>query len=362
MALAPIDKDLVAIAKMRLARWLDVTEHPAKLRSKVLEGVDLIAKELPARADWFELTTVALDNSCGLNLSIKAKSFRAFQCRDCLAVSTIVPSWARGWSKIVKDEEVYQILSWLLHYARQYIHRSYVASILMIVWEDKHKILHPFGSRMMTDYHGRTRPLVSAERAFLAAEANAIHNWGACKIPKASMVASNSPWLQRNTLVPFLHQAVFHFLRAQNLRSSDFAMESIVALDCAMQSIVGFVRARFHLPHEPTRPDVLQRLGLSGDLSRSAQYLSFLRNNFGAHAGGWRWWDQGELLEGDALDDFADLIGVSLAAAADIEPKVRSIDPEPAQWGEWFFEHFETLWDAVWFEKVDAWERKLAIP
>jgi hypothetical protein len=362
MTFAPIDKDLVAIAKMRLARWLDVTEHPTKLRSKVLRGVDLIAKELPARADWFELSTVALDDSCGMNIRVKAKSFRAFQCSDCLAVSTIVPSWARGWSKILKDEEVYQILSWLLHYARQYIHRSYVASMLMIVWEDKQKVLHPFGSRMMSDYHGRMRPLVSAERAFVAAEAKAIHNWGACKTPAASIVASNSPWLQRNTLDPFLHQGVFHFLRAQNLRSNNFAMESIVALDCAKQSIVGFVRARFHLPHEPTRPDVLQRLGLPVDLSRSAQYLYFLRNNFGAHAGGWRWWDQGELLEGGALDDFADLIGVSLAAAADIEPKVRSIEPEPAQWGEWFFEHFETLWDAIWFEKADAWDSKLAIP
>jgi hypothetical protein len=360
MEFAPINRDLVAIAKTRLARWLDVTEQPARLRSKVLEGVNLIARELPARADWFELTTVALDNSCGMNISIKAKTFRAFPCSDCLVVSTIVPSWARGWSKILKDEEVYQILSWLLHYARQYIHRSYVASMLMIVWEDKHKVLHPFGSRVMTDYSVRTRSLISSERAFLTAEANAVENWGACRLAKGSMVESSSAWLQRNTLDTFLHQAVFHFLRAQKLRSYDFAMESIVAFDCAMQSIVGFVRARFHLPQEPTRSDVLQRLGLPVNLLRSAQYLYFLRNNFGAHAGGWRWWDQGELLEGGALDDFADLIGVSLAAAADSEPKVRIIDPEPAQWGEWFFEHFETLWDAVWFEKADAWERKLA--
>ena len=322
----------------------------------------MIAKELPARADWFELSTIALDDSCGMNISIKARNFRAFQCSDCLAVSTIVPSWARGWSTCFKDEDVYQILSWLLHYARQYTHRSYVASMLMIVWETKHKVLHPFGSRMMTDFYGRTQSLISVERAFLTAEDNAFRSWGACKSPDVNMVASNSPWLQRNTLDPFLHQAVFHFLRAQKLRSNDFAMESIVAFDCTMQSIIGFVRARFHLPHEPTRLEVLERLGLPATLSKSAQYLYFLRNHFGAHAGGWRWWDQGELLEGGALEDFSELIGVSLAAAADIEPKVRSIDPEPAQWGEWFFEHFETLWDAVWFERVDVWERKLRTP
>src|SRR6266481_47688 len=100
----PIDKNHVAIAKMRVARWLDVTGHSAKLRSKVLRGVDSIAKELPARADWFEVITVALDESCGLNIAVNTKSFRAFQCSKCLAVSTIVPSWARGWSKILKDD------------------------------------------------------------------------------------------------------------------------------------------------------------------------------------------------------------------------------------------------------------------
>jgi hypothetical protein len=50
---------------------------------------------------------------------------------------------------------------------------------------------------------------------------------------------------------------------------------------------------------------------------------------------------------------------VALAAAADAEPKVRPIDPEPSQWGEWLFENFEMLWDAVWFEKADERDRKL---
>jgi hypothetical protein len=280
----PIDRDQVAVAKMRVARWLDVTGRPAKLRSKVLRGVDAVAKELPERADWFEVITVALDDSSGLNISANTKRFRAFQCSKCLAVSTIVPSWARGWSKIFKDEEVYQILSWFLHYARQYIHRSYVASVLMIVWDEKQKVLHPFGSTMMSNYYGPFLPWISANDAFDLAETNAIKQLGACN--GIDTVASSSGWSQRNTLDPFLHQAVFHFLRGQNLKSSEFAMESVVAFDCAMQSIIGFVRARFYLPSEPTRPDALQRLGLPVDLSRSAEYLYFLRNNFGAHAGG----------------------------------------------------------------------------
>jgi hypothetical protein len=341
---------------MRVARWLDLTGRDAKLRSRVLRGVDTIAKELPTRAEWFEVSTIALDESCGMNILVNARNFRAFQCKECLAVSTIVPSWARGWSKILNDDEVYQLLSWLLHYARQYIHRSYVASILMIVLEEKQRVLHPFGSSATTNYYGPIRPLVSTDSAFAAAQADAIREWGACDASAENTISSHSSWRQRNTLDPFLHQAVFHFLRGQNLRSNDFTMESVVAFDCAMQSIIGFVRARFHLPQEPSRLETLQKLGMPIKLSRPAEYLYFLRNNFGAHAGGWRWWDQDELLEGDALKDFSDLIGASLAAAADIEPSFRSIDPEPTQWGNWLFENFEILWDAVWFERVDKWE------
>jgi hypothetical protein len=355
-----IDKNHMAIAKMRVARWLDVTEQSTQLRSKVLRGIDLIAKELPAREGAFEVSTVALDASHGLNISIRAKNFRAFQCSDCLAVSTIVPSIARGWSKILKDEEVHHILSWLLHYAGQYIHRSYVASTLMIVWDDSQKVLHPFGSRGIKRFYGGIQPLVSSEDAFAAAQADALEKWGLCEPSAGDVIPSRSAWLEGNTLDPFLHQAVFHFLRAQNLKSNDFAMESVTAFDCAMQAIVGFVRARLHLPHEPTRTDTLQRLGIASNLSRSADYLYFLRNNFGAHAGGWRWWDQNELLEDGVLDGFANLLGSALAAVADLEPNLRLIDPAPAQWGEWFFEHFETLWDAVWFEKADEWERRQA--
>jgi hypothetical protein len=38
-------------------------------------------------------------------------------------------------------------------------------------------------------------------------------------------------------------------------------------------------------------------LGLDQQAAEGAEQGYFLRNNFGAHAGGWRWWDQVELTE-----------------------------------------------------------------
>ncbi|EHR05712.1 hypothetical protein [Bradyrhizobium sp. WSM471] len=360
MTAAQISKKHFAIAKTRVARWLDTTQHSAELRLKVLSGLDLISKELPARRDWFEVYTVALDGSSGIDVLIESKGFRAFQCRDCVAITTIVPSWANGWSKILKDEEVYQILTWLLHYARQYIHRSYVASVLMMLWESNQRVLHPFGSRAIKNYYGQVRPFESAESALAEAQTSAIAVWGSSACSTEGVVASNSPWLRRNTLDPLLHQAIFYFLRAQSLRAANFEMESVVAFDCALQAIARFVRDRFHFPNEPSLDETFRNLGLPAQLRRAAEYSRFLRNNFGAHAGGWRWWDQAEFFEDGALSELADLVQLALAAAADVEPRIRSVDPSPLEWGEWLFKHLEMLWDAVWFERVDEWDRKVA--
>ncbi|MGD0104145.1 MAG: hypothetical protein ABSC06_08925 [Rhodopila sp.] len=46
-------------------------------------------------------------------------------------MSTVVPGWGFGWRTIFRDDYVYQVLSDLAHYARQYVHRSHVARVLI---------------------------------------------------------------------------------------------------------------------------------------------------------------------------------------------------------------------------------------
>jgi hypothetical protein len=295
-----IENELVGRAKLRVARWFDLTEEPTKIRAKVLSGVEAIAREMPHRADWFEVITVGLDDSENLALQVNTPQYRAFPCRRCLAVSSIVPGWGFGWHKVLKNEEVYQILSWFLHYARQYIHRSYVARLLMVVWEEHGKVLHPFGSQgIIYQRYGSFIAMISADHVLDAARREALKEWGENN-SSSVITPETSPWITRNTLDPYLHQAVFHFLRAQNLNSSDFETEAVVAFDCVMQSISAFIRSRCDLSTEPTRGEVCERLGLSAESAELAEYAYFIRNNFGAHAGGWRWWDQSELLNDEA--------------------------------------------------------------
>jgi hypothetical protein len=349
-----IDKEHVIRAKSRVAAWFDVAEQPASVRSKLLKGIELIARELPNRSGWYEVITIRLDNSANVAVHIRTHRYCAFPLRECLAVTTIVPGWSFGWRKILKDEDVYQIISWFLHYARQYIHRSYVANMLMAVWEKHQKVLHPFGSRMISLRYGPLIPMPPAESALDTARRTATEEWGdhnQAVLP----VQTNTAWAARNMLDPLLHQAAFHFLRAQNLRSEQFGLEAVVAFDCVVQTLAAFVRSRFRLPDKPTRSELCVQLGLNVEFAELAEYMYFLRNHFGAHAGGWRWWDQAELLSDEIIEDISKFAGEALSAAADVEPQVRAVDPSPAEWGSWLFDNFDMLWDAVWFDALDRW-------
>lgn len=353
----PIERDRVTRAKMIVARWFDSTEQPAELRSKILSGVEAIAAELQHRADWFEVTTVKLNNSAELRAQISERQYRIFPCSDSLAITTVVPGWGFGWRTVLKNEDVYQILTWLLHYSRQYIHRAYVTNALMIVWEKHRRSLHAFGSEVLVQRYSPGYGAISIDASFDVAMSAALEVWGRnnnfSEIPK-----SVSTWAQSNMLDPFLHEAAFHFLRAQNLLSNDFLLETIVAFDCVRQSIIALIKTREKLATEPNSKEVCQRLQLSGKHAETLEYLSFIRNNFGAHPGGWRWWDHYELIDDDDISEIADSIEKVLSAAAVYEMQLRVVQPFPSHWANWFFDNFEIIWNAVWFEKEAKWNKQ----
>lgn len=58
-------------------------------RVPMSRSVDLVLDELPARGDWAEVMTVGLAGTEGLALGIGSQTWRAFPCRDMLAVATI---------------------------------------------------------------------------------------------------------------------------------------------------------------------------------------------------------------------------------------------------------------------------------
>src|SRR3546814_7144940 len=148
---------LRAHTKARMLRYYDRAAAPASVRKGMAAAIDSMLAELPKRDDAREAMTVTLDETKGLDYLIGNRRWRAYPCKSVLAVTTIVPGWTRGWRSLISDEIGYDEITWFLHFARQYIHRSHVAKILMICWDRDSRILHPFGSQFMSRYHWETQ-------------------------------------------------------------------------------------------------------------------------------------------------------------------------------------------------------------
>jgi hypothetical protein len=335
-----------ARAKTLILKWFDGGNSEPAVRGRLSAGIDRFFDEIAKRESWSECISTILGDESAPAIVAKGATWRSRPCRAGLAFSSFVPGWGYGWSTILKDEFVYGTLSWFGHYARQYIHRSNIAKILMIAWEQHEAILHPFGSEGSYSRYGASRPSVTPKEALDGATEDIDRKWGAIPPLPAS---TRSAWTHRNTLDPAVHQAIFHFLRAQSLRQADFELEALAAFDCVLQSLQAMDWSWAPGVPRRSRADLCLALGFKAPNAALAEQVYFLRNQFVVHAGGWRWWDAEEYLNDDLMAKISNLTLRALRRAADLEPSHRRIDPSPLNWGDWLVANFSLLWDSVWF-------------
>lgn len=334
-----------ARAKSLVLKWFDGSGQPAEMRGKFSSGIDRFFYEIAQRDPWSESMTVLLGDPSAPRFQASGRGWRAIPCREGLAVSTVVPGWGFGWRSVFREDHVCDVLSWLGHYARRYVHRSRVAKVLMTAWERDGAVLHPFGSGARHRRYGPVLPQTSSKRALARAAEDSVTEWG--RIEDAPRTRSR--WARRNTFDPAIHQAVFHFLRGQTLKSSGFGLEAVTALDCVLQSLQAIGWNGPVGDPRRNRADLVATLGFGPSDRSLAEYAYFLRNEFAAHAGGWRWWDTGELIDDEFMEDLSNLALRILRRAADAELAVRRINPEPSKWSEWLMESFPLLFRAIWF-------------
>ena len=222
-----------ARAKSLILKWFDDSGQPAAMRGKLSSGIDRFLDEIVRRNSWSECMTILLDNRSAPRFQASGRDWRTIPSQEGLVVSTVVPGWGFGWRTVLRDEYIYDLLSWFGHYARQYIHRSHVVKVLMIAWERDGVVLHPFGLQTHSRRYGPVIPPTLPRRALSTAVEDSVTKWG--EIEEAPR--SRSHWTRRNTFEPAIHQAVFHFLRGQTLMSSGFEIEALVAFDCVLQSL-----------------------------------------------------------------------------------------------------------------------------
>ena len=334
-------------AKTEILKWYDKGKTTRKERVRFSRNIDLFFDTILAREHWNESLSTLLEDEGNARFAIAGKTWRADPTEKGLVVTSIVPGWGFGWRDVFNDEMSEDFFSWLGHYCRQYIHRSNICKVLMASWERDEVILHPFGSGGSFQRYSGSTIAGSPKEILAAAMPGVALTWGPLL---AKPTFYRSRWVQRNTLDPSIHQGISHFLRAQSLLKAEFEIEALVAMDCVIQSLQNMDWSWAGGNPKRERRDLCRALGFGVASQDISEEVYFLRNQFGAHAGGWRWWDAGEYLEGDICGDASRLSSRLLRKAADIEAQHRKFNPEPENWAVWLEDSFDGIWNAVWFK------------
>ena len=138
-----------ARAKSLILAWFDKGQPNRVQRQRFARDVDRFFDSIAMRPHWHECLSTLLDDKGLANFTMGGRDWCAYPSNAGLVVSSIVPAWSFGWGSILQDEVSYDVLSWLGHCARQYIHRSNIAKVLMAAWEREGLVLHPFGEDLL---------------------------------------------------------------------------------------------------------------------------------------------------------------------------------------------------------------------
>jgi len=352
-------------AKQDLARWFDRVHHHDKsseakqTRRRLLAGLELALRTLPERESWREVSTRVYPID-GLEPGVwKLHNGAALSTGERVLVTSIVPGWGYGWHRVLKDEYVYEIVSWLLHYARQYVQRATVVQALMAILDVCGTTAHPFSeTESSTNRYSDILPFPGATAAIQYSWASIEPDWQRHNHPSPQ---DPNPWCRANTVDPDIGQSAASFMRGCSLQDDGHDLEAVVAFDCVLQSSSSYLQHRNRLPDGATRSNVCAKLGLNARHQHSAEFAYFVRNNFGAHPRGWRWWDVGDVLDED-LAAARSLARAALIAMVEDEAGNRRIESEPEDWTQWLMENFSLIYDAVWFDALAEWQRDHPIP
>ena len=290
-----MDKLTINAAKTRVAHWLDSVSVSADERRATLAGFDVMRRTLPQRESWREARAVWIGGTQGLIAESRHGRVMVGSTKAGLSVGSVMPGWGYGWSNLIKHREAYDTISWFLHFARQYIHRSDVLGVLLAVYDETAEAFHPFGAIGHFSRYSDQHPFPGDDEALM-------HVIVGLTPPEPrgtserdeTVVSLDDLWLTANLLDPHIHQAGHQLLRAADLESHGFLAEAVVARHCILEIALDFARARSLCGPAAAITDLPSILALP-DLGEAIGLLSVTRNHFGAHPGGWRWWDFEEM-------------------------------------------------------------------
>lgn len=347
-------------AKSRLSQKLQDDGVENSVRCKILRGFDKLPDALESRDGSYELRLYSLDGTRNLTGTLNRRLLMVDSYPGGVVVGVLVPDWSMGWGQLFKDEQVHQYLSWFLHYSGQYVSRSLVTRALISLAEQQSVVSSPRSLRVKERL--RSLSFRNARSILKASMAQAKSEWPdkpnpvddtwperlgpEWRIQREPTICRYHFWGSFNFMDPRLHQAAFQYMRGVELRKATFHLESINAFDCVLASAKEFLLKAGLISGSADRATCARQLKLAEEMQDVATFNNFLRNNFSAHSGGWRWWDFDEdYFQFVPLSE--ELAIATLKALVRLERKHRFVEPDPKKWSDWFWQNFELLLSVV---------------
>lgn len=263
-------------------------------------------------------------------------------------MATCAPFWDRGWNSFLKDDDLYDCIGLFFHFATQYIRRGRALGAVFAL-----DVAYGRGF----DFRGPSARWVRymPDCPHMSSKAAALKELG---IPSCSRYSGRARLVERllasmNGLDPFIHRALFQYLRARLLMEADFAEEAVLALDCACAVAKEFVETRLGVRDGSARSGLDTALGISPETQATLEHLYGLRCAFGGHPARSKWWDFAEIYESH-FDTFFACVREVLWGLQKTEASNRVVDPMPSSWSDWFGDYGYVLYEAAWFARLPS--------
>lgn len=299
--------------------------------------------ELPSRDEnkLFQIRNFL--NSDNLEINLISKNLWCKQDRaNGLLVGTLFPDWQTGWKKFCKDEFISEQIGNFFFLVTQYICRSYQINLIAAI---------SFTYNRNCDFRGDRLwqySLPNCEKKFMDFN-NSI------SIKLNSRIRILQHYLELiNSLEPYVNKAIFYYIKSIDLYNKGFLEETITNLDNVIDTISQYIKKILSVPTMP-RKDMIQLVAKEIQLSHQVQYslenLYLLRCRFSSHPAQSKWWDFGEIYDGD-IETLIECVKYVLLKMLQYEANNRKVSNNPDKWSNWFADNANMLFEAVWFHRL----------
>lgn len=300
--------------------------------------------ELPRRDHrmLFQIRDFTNSTEMKINHNSQFLACRYSDEKNCLLVGTLAPNWRFGWKNISKDPFVSEQISNFFYFTNQYICRGYQINLIGAIALTYGKYCDFRGATI----HEFQLPRCNSEYTDFITNIPRVKTKKNCIIERYLKII--------NSFDPYVNKMLYYYFRMISLFNHGYDEEVLINADNVIDTICQAIKKYKEIPTMSRKnmlPILQEELKISKRTTIQLENLYLLRCGFSAHPAHSKWWDFSELY-GEEIDGIMDEIKVVIIKFLMFESNHRKVEKSPVRWSEWFLNNCETVYDAVWFNKL----------